>query len=145
MGPGHQSHGPDGAQIALTALRQWLLLPCRTHGSPATVSPPPVSPSCCPLSTASGSYVGRPPPPPPWSVLSSSSACHPQCATISATIEPLHSAAPDPSELPITTPSTVLPCTTFLDQELSITTPRRLPHHRSPLADHTSPWSSSFR
>jgi hypothetical protein len=65
-------------------------------------------------------------------------------ATISATVEPPRSTTPAPSELPVTAPSTAPPCTTFPHRELSTTNPGRRPHHRSLLADHTSPWSSSF-
>jgi hypothetical protein len=98
VGPGRQSHGPDGAQTALTVLIQWMLLPCYAHGFPAAISPPSVSPSHRPPSTASGSYIGHRPP--PWSLLSSSSARHPHCAAISTTIEPAHSTTPPPLNSP---------------------------------------------
>jgi hypothetical protein len=142
-GPRHQSHGPDGAEIALTILRQWPSPPCCTHGFPATVSPPRFHHRAAlrppPLPAIQGAH------PRLWSLLSSSSARHRHCATIFIAIEPPHSAAPAPSELPVTTPSTASLCTTFLHRELSTTTLGRRPRRRSPLADCTSPQSSSFQ
>jgi hypothetical protein len=98
VGPSRLSHGPDGAQTAPTVLIQWMSLPCCAHGFPAAISLPPVSPSRRPPSTASGSYIGHPPP--PWSLVSSSSTCHPHCAAISATVEPPHSTTPPPLNSP---------------------------------------------